>query len=30
MVDAFVSTFPDAPTEGLVKAAIGRSWFDLK
>jgi DNA polymerase-1 len=30
MLEAFTVTFPGAPTTGVAKAVIGRSWFDLK
>jgi len=30
MTNAFVQTFPGAPTTGLVDVSTGRSWFDLK
>jgi DNA polymerase-1 len=30
MTDAFVATFPGAPTTGVAKALIGRSWLEVK
>jgi DNA polymerase I-like protein with 3'-5' exonuclease and polymerase domains len=30
MVDAFVATFPGAPTRGLAVAKIGRTWAEVK
>jgi DNA polymerase-1 len=30
MIEAFMVTFPGAPTTGVAKAAIGRTWFDVK
>jgi len=30
MTDAFVATFPGAPTTGLVVVKIGRTWADVK
>jgi DNA polymerase-1 len=30
MVDAFVDTFPEAQTNGLAVARIGRTWADVK
>jgi DNA polymerase I-like protein with 3'-5' exonuclease and polymerase domains len=30
MVDAFVRTFPGAPTHDLVAVKIGRSWAEAK
>jgi DNA polymerase I-like protein with 3'-5' exonuclease and polymerase domains len=30
MEKAFSTTFPDAPSENLVTASIGRTWADLK
>ena len=30
MLDAFTTTFPGAPTNGLVDAKVGKSWFDIK
>jgi DNA polymerase I-like protein with 3'-5' exonuclease and polymerase domains len=30
MVEAFLETFPGAPTEGLVEATIGQSWAEVK
>jgi DNA polymerase-1 len=30
MIEAFVMTFPGAPTQNVAKAVIGRTWFDVK
>ena len=30
MVEAFELTFPDAPTNNLAEARIGRTWAELK
>jgi hypothetical protein len=30
MFDAFVTTFPGAPTTGVAEALIGRTWLDGK
>jgi DNA polymerase I len=30
MIDAFVATFPGAPTNGVAKAVIGNNWAELK
>ena len=30
MIDAFIETFPDAPTNGVAKAKIGRTWAEVK
>jgi DNA polymerase-1 len=30
MIDAFVMTFPGAPTNGVATASIGRSWLDAQ
>jgi hypothetical protein len=30
MLDAFVATFPGAPTDGVATASIGRSSLDAK
>jgi DNA polymerase I-like protein with 3'-5' exonuclease and polymerase domains len=30
MIDAFETTFPGAPSNGVAKAFIGQSWADLK
>ena len=30
MVEAFELTFPDAPTNNLAEAIIGRTWAELK
>jgi DNA polymerase-1 len=30
MLDAFVATFPGAPTKGVAKAVIGNNWAELK
>jgi DNA polymerase I-like protein with 3'-5' exonuclease and polymerase domains len=30
MVDAFIETFPGAPTMNVAAVKIGRSWADLK
>jgi DNA polymerase-1 len=30
MLDAFIETFPGAPTNGVVKAEIGRTWAEVK
>jgi DNA polymerase-1 len=30
MVDAFVATFPGAPTTGVATATIGRNWAEAK
>ncbi len=30
MVDAFVRTFPGAPTRGVAVAKVGRTWAEVK
>lgn len=30
MIDAFATTFPDAPTKGVAEAAIGPNWAEAK
>jgi DNA polymerase I-like protein with 3'-5' exonuclease and polymerase domains len=30
MVEAFVMTFPGAPTNGVAKAGVGRNWLEAK
>ena len=30
MLDAFIQTFPGAPTNGVATAKIGQTWADLK
>jgi DNA polymerase-1 len=30
MIEAFMVTFPGAPTTGVAKATIGKTWFDVK
>jgi DNA polymerase-1 len=30
MRDAFIATFPGAPTHGVAEAAIGRTWAEIK
>jgi DNA polymerase I-like protein with 3'-5' exonuclease and polymerase domains len=30
MIDAFIETFPGAPTTGVAKAVVGRNWEELK
>jgi DNA polymerase-1 len=30
MLDAFVATFPDAPTRGVATAKVGRTWVEVK
>lgn len=30
MIEAFLETFPGAPTEGLVEPTIGRNWAEAK
>jgi hypothetical protein len=30
MTDAFVDTFPDAPTVNLVDVRIGHTWAEIK
>jgi len=30
MIDAFVATFPGAPTNGVATAKVGLSWAEVK